>query len=182
MHTKSLAVAILGLGCLAAAWAPQSARAEITENIFELDSSNLLGSVSFPSISGDSSAGVVLSYGSFTAADITSVSWALDPGTDDVVAISLSALQGDAGCGPGSNCSNSTAGLSLTFATSGGTSCSSGGDGVPGECSSFERETFIQYAPTAAVPELSTWAMGCLGFAGLGFGGYRASRKNIAPV
>jgi hypothetical protein len=182
MHTKYLAVAILGLGCLAAAWAPQSARAEITENIFELDTSNLLGSISFPSISGDSSAGVVLSYGSFTASDITSVSWTLDPTTDDVLAIGLSALQGDADCGPGSNCSNSTAGLSLTFATSGGTSCSSGGDGVPGECSAFERETLVQYAPTAAVPELSTWAMGCLGFAGLGFVGYRASRKTLAPV
>jgi hypothetical protein len=182
MHTKCLAAAILGLGCLAAAWAPQSARAEITENIFVLDTSNLLGSISFPSISGDSSAGVVLSYGSFTAADITSVSWALDPSTDDVAAIDLVALQGDAGCGPRSTCSNSTLGLSLTFATSGGKSCSSGGDGGLGECSAFERETFIQYAPTAAVPELSTWAMGCLGFAGLGFVGYRASRKTLALV
>jgi hypothetical protein len=180
MHTKSLAAAMLGLGCLAAAWAPQSAQAEITENIFEFDSSNLLGSISFPSISGDGAAGVVLSYGSFTAADITSVSWTLDPTTDDVLAIGLSALQGDAGCGPGSTCSNSTLGLSLTFATSGGTSCSSG-DGGPGDCSSFEREAFIQYAPAEA-PELPTWAMGCLGFAGLGFAGYRASRKTLASV
>jgi opacity protein-like surface antigen len=184
MHTKSLAVALLGLGCLAAAWAPQSARAEITENIFELDTTNLLGTISFPSISGDSAAGVVLSYGSFTASDITSVSWTLDPDTDDVLAIGLNALQGDADCGFGSNsnCSNSTLGLSLSFATSGGTSCSSGGDGGLSECSAFDRETFIQYVPTAAVPEFSTWAMGCLGFAGLGFGGYRASRKNVAPV
>jgi hypothetical protein len=181
MHTKSLAAAILGLGCLAAAWAPQSARAEITENIFEIDTTNLLGTISFPSISGDSVAGVVLSYESFTASDITSVSWTLDPTTDDVLAISLSALQGDGGCGPGSTCSNSTAGLSLIFATSGGISCSSGGDGVPGNCTSFERETFIQYAPTA-VPELSTWAMSCLGFAGLGFAGYRASRETLASV
>jgi hypothetical protein len=30
-----------------------------------------------------------------------------------------------------------------------------------------------------AVPELSTWAMMLLGFAGLGFAGYRASRRNV---
>lgn len=32
----------------------------------------------------------------------------------------------------------------------------------------------------SAVPELSTWAMMMLGFAGLGFVGYRASRKTVA--
>jgi hypothetical protein len=32
------------------------------------------------------------------------------------------------------------------------------------------------------VPELSTWAMMLLGFAGLGFAGYRASRKSVAPA
>jgi hypothetical protein len=32
---------------------------------------------------------------------------------------------------------------------------------------------------TAVVPETSTWAMLVLGFAGLGFAGYRASRKSI---
>ena len=31
-----------------------------------------------------------------------------------------------------------------------------------------------------AVPELSTWAMLLLGFAGLGFAGYRGSRKTVA--
>ena len=34
------------------------------------------------------------------------------------------------------------------------------------------------YSP--AIPEPSTWAMMLLGFAGLGFAGYRASRKNGA--
>jgi hypothetical protein len=32
----------------------------------------------------------------------------------------------------------------------------------------------------AAVPEPATWAMMLLGFVGLGFAGYRASRKNVA--
>jgi hypothetical protein len=31
-----------------------------------------------------------------------------------------------------------------------------------------------------AIPEASTWAMMLLGFAGLGFAGYRASRKAFA--
>ena len=34
----------------------------------------------------------------------------------------------------------------------------------------------------SAVPEASTWAMMVVGFAGLGFAGYRAKRKNIALV
>lgn len=34
----------------------------------------------------------------------------------------------------------------------------------------------------AAVPEPSTWALMLLGFAGLGFGGYRASRKRAADA
>jgi hypothetical protein len=32
----------------------------------------------------------------------------------------------------------------------------------------------------SAVPELSTWAMMLIGFAGLGFVGYRGRRKAIA--
>jgi hypothetical protein len=35
---------------------------------------------------------------------------------------------------------------------------------------------------TAAVPELGTWAMMALGFVGLGFAGYRSSRKNVAII
>jgi hypothetical protein len=31
----------------------------------------------------------------------------------------------------------------------------------------------------AAVPESSTWVMMCLGFAGLGFAGYRARKRKI---
>ena len=33
---------------------------------------------------------------------------------------------------------------------------------------------------TAAVPEASTWAMMLIGFAGLGYAGYRTSRKSAA--
>jgi hypothetical protein len=37
--------------------------------------------------------------------------------------------------------------------------------------------TFTEVAPGAAVPESSTWTMMALGFVGLGFAGYRASRQ-----
>jgi len=41
--------------------------------------------------------------------------------------------------------------------------------------------TFTNYAFTVSgVPEPSTWAMMALGFAGLGFAGYRTSRKRVA--
>jgi hypothetical protein len=44
---------------------------------------------------------------------------------------------------------------------------------------SFENSPyFITLTVTTAVPELSTWAMLLLGFAGLGFAGYRKSRKD----
>ena len=38
----------------------------------------------------------------------------------------------------------------------------------------------FDFAVGGAVPEPSTWAMMLIGFAGLGFAGYRASRKNVA--
>jgi len=46
----------------------------------------------------------------------------------------------------------------------------------------FESTSFTQFSVTAAaIPEPSTWTMMLLGFAGLGFAGYRASRKT-APA
>jgi len=40
-------------------------------------------------------------------------------------------------------------------------------------------EEALEFAPTA-VPESSTWAMMLLGFAGVGFAGWRASRRGVA--
>jgi PEP-CTERM motif len=37
----------------------------------------------------------------------------------------------------------------------------------------------FDFAIGGAVPEPSTWAMMLVGFAGLGFGGYSASRKSV---
>ncbi len=44
-------------------------------------------------------------------------------------------------------------------------------------------EAFFQTSVTmSAIPELSTWAMMLAGFAGLGFAGYRRSRRNALPA
>jgi hypothetical protein len=40
----------------------------------------------------------------------------------------------------------------------------------------------VVITPPSGVPEPSTWAMMLVGFAGLGFAGYRASRKKVAPA
>jgi hypothetical protein len=80
MLTKPFQIAVVGFAALALALpGAQRARAEIADKVVnEFDTSDVLGTISFPSLSGDSVAGVDLSYGSFTAADITSVSWTLD--------------------------------------------------------------------------------------------------------
>jgi hypothetical protein len=96
------------------------AQAEIIENIFVQGTTTQLGSVSFPSVSGTTAAGVDLTYGSFTAADITSVSWTLNPSNFEVIALALRALTGDATCSPATApCSNSTLQLSADSAESG---------------------------------------------------------------
>jgi hypothetical protein len=41
-------------------------------------------------------------------------------------------------------------------------------------------EDHVVTIPGEATPELSTWAMMLLGFAGLGFAGWRASRRSVA--
>ncbi len=43
-----------------------------------------------------------------------------------------------------------------------------------------ESLAYVAAGVTATVPEPSTWAMMMLGFAGLGFAGYRRSRKAAA--
>jgi hypothetical protein len=82
-------VASLALGLGASA-----SRAAVLETISDTDTDATLGSIAFPTLTGDSDAGVVFSYNGFTQADITSISWTLDPATDAVVALDLNALQG----------------------------------------------------------------------------------------
>jgi PEP-CTERM motif len=110
--------AIMGLGS-------HGARASIIENIFEQGTSDQLGNISFPTISGTTAAGVDLSFDQFTAADITSISWTLDPSNSDVLALSLSALVGDNPCSTAdAPCSQSTLNLSPSSAEPGSQGCS----------------------------------------------------------
>ena len=62
---------ILGVGV------PSLAQAAIVETIIDPDTDATLGSITFPAFTGDSDAGVLFSYGGFTQADITSISWTI---------------------------------------------------------------------------------------------------------
>ncbi|HEY1782987.1 MAG TPA: PEP-CTERM sorting domain-containing protein [Roseiarcus sp.] len=163
----------LGLGTLSSA-----SRAAIVETIINTGDATIVGGITFPTLTGDTDAGVLFSYGGFTQADITSISWTLDPTTEAVVALALNALQGDETCPNGSaDCSNTTLNLSPTLATSGGTSCTFSGD--HDQCSEFFRGADITFVP-AAVPEPSVWAMFVIGFVGLGFAGRHRAKQAAA--
>ena len=159
-------------GIMLAFGASASLRTCTVETIINTDFDAAVGSIAFPTLTGDSDAGVLFSYGRFTQADITSISWTLDPTTDAVVRLDLNALRGDNPCpNDQPSCSNTTLSLSSTLATSGGTSCSFSGD--TGECSAFRGQANITFVP-AGVPEPSTWAMMVAGLVGLGFAGHRS--------
>jgi hypothetical protein len=149
------------------------ARAAIVETIIDTDADAAVGGITFPTLAGDSVVGVLFSYDGFTQADITSISWSLDPATDQVVTLDLNTLQGDNPCpNDEMDCSNRTANLSPVLATLGSTSCSFS-DGM-GRCGESQRGADISFVPTS-VPEPSTWALMIVGFAGLGFAGYRSN-------
>jgi hypothetical protein len=178
MRAKSFRIAVVGLAglAMAMAWAPQRAGAAIVEIITNTDIEAVVGSITFPTFTGTSDVGVLFSFDGFTQADLTSISWTLDPSTYGVVALDLNALQGDNPCpNDGMDCSNRTLNLSPSFASEASHSCSFSGN--TGQCGIGFGGADISIAP---VPEPSTWAMMLLGFAGLGFAGYRRSRKAIS--
>jgi hypothetical protein len=164
---------------LALTAAPSASRAAIVETIVDTDFNAVVGSITFPGLEGSSDAGVLLSFAGYTQADITSISWNLDPATLGVTALDLSALQGTPGCFLGQNCSESTLHLSPTISQQTAISCFTEGDlhlcGI--ELIPDENITFV----LTSVPEPPTWAMMLLGFAALGFAGYRSSR-NAASI
>jgi hypothetical protein len=150
-----------------------ASRAAIVDAIIDANSDAVLGSITFPAFTGDSDAGVLFSFDGFTQADITSISWSLDPTTAAVVTLDLNALTGDNPCPNGApSCSNSTLNLSPTLATLGGHSCNFSGD--TGFCEGFAEEEPITFV---AAPEPSTWAMMIVGFVGLGLAGRRSMRQ-----
>lgn len=116
------------LACLIAIMECSSRAANATiieENIFEHGTTTQLGSISFPGLSGTSPAGVDLTFGSFSAADITSVNWTLNPTNFDVVSLGLNAVTGTSPCSTANApCSNSMLELTTDAARPGGMSCS----------------------------------------------------------
>ena len=78
--------AVLALFAAVTTLMPQVGRAAIVENVLEHETQNLLGTISFPAISGNNAAGVNLSFfrlldfPPFTEADITSYSLDARPG------------------------------------------------------------------------------------------------------
>jgi hypothetical protein len=154
--------------------APSASWAGVVWTIIDPRFDDTVGSITFPALTGDSAAGVEFSLQGFTQADITSISWTLDSSPYTVAALDLHALQGEADCGLGRDCSDSSLFLSRDAWTVTNLSCSSGGD-----FSFCEQESFPS-SPVSfvlvATPEPSTWAMMLVGFAGLGFAGYRTSR------
>jgi MYXO-CTERM domain-containing protein len=124
------------------------------------------GSVTFPSLTGDSSAGVILSFAGFSQADITSISWTITPGTYQLTALDLNARTGDTPCDLGTTCSYSSLRLTPTFEQRGGGSCGFSDDGSP-ECLGEAFQEPIAFQPTS-VPEPSTWMLGLIGLLGLG--------------
>jgi hypothetical protein len=150
-----------------------ASRAAIVETIIDTDSDTTVGSITFPTFTGVSDAGVLFSYGGFTQADITSISWSLDPTTAAVVTLDLNALQGDNPCPNGGDCSNSTVSFSPTLEKSGGVSCSLSGG--MSRCLEGLGQKDIAFVPVSvAIPESSTWAMMVVGFVGLGLAGRRS--------
>jgi hypothetical protein len=180
MRTNDRVLALfVGLALVLTA-APSTSRAAIVETIVDTDFNAVVGSITFPGLDGSSDAGVLLSFAGYTQADITSISWNLDPATLSVTALDLSALQGTPGCGVGQNCSENTLHLSPTISQRTAISCFT----VEGDlhlCAiGLIPDENIAFVLTS-VPEPSTWAMMLLGFAGLGFAGYRSSR-NAASI
>ncbi len=154
------------------AFGASASRAAIVETIFDTDIDMSVGSITFPTFTGGSDAGVLFSYDGFMQADITSISWSLDPTTDAVVALDLHALQGDNPCPNGRSCSNFTASVSPTLAREADTECHV--FGPVSACFTPILNSNITFVP---VPEPSTWAMMVVGFVGLGLAGRRSMRQ-----
>jgi hypothetical protein len=105
MQRKNRAIAsVLILGLMVA---PSISRAAIVETIIDTESEmdTVIGSITFPGVTGSSAAGVQFSLDGFTQADITSISWTLDPSTYAVDALDLNARTGAPVCGFGMDCS-----------------------------------------------------------------------------
>lgn len=100
------------------------AHAAVEKEIINAGNSSTLGSISFPALSGTDKTGMLLDVSGFTDADITSVSWDLDPGTLAVTTLDLKAVMGDSPCSTAlAPCSNTKLTLSPTSLSTRVSSC-----------------------------------------------------------
>jgi PEP-CTERM motif len=177
MRIKNEVLASIAGLVLALAALPSVSRAAIVEMIVDTDTDATVGSITFPTLTGDSDAGVLFSLDGFTRANISSISWTLHPSTLAVTALDLFALQGTPGCSLGQNCSEGTLTVSPTIAHQTFITCSSSGGQSLCGTEVFANENIAFVPSSAPVPEPSTWAMMLVGFAGLG---YTALRRKAA--
>jgi hypothetical protein len=171
---------------------PQAGRTAIVENIFEPGTQNLLGTISFPAISGNDAAGIDLSFalsGSFppfTEADITSIHWELDPVNFSILDLFLNAFQGDDPCPNGVPCSN----LQLQLFTEGEFSETGFQFSETGLfCTEAAECTISDLLPTdvefrvAAIPEPGGFAILVVGLIGMGMVHWQRKRKGqMRPI
>jgi hypothetical protein len=166
-------VSLIGLGALS----PSVTYAAVVETIVDADTADVLGSITFPALSGSTSDGVLFSYAGFSQSDITSIVWTLDPSTDAVTALDLHALQGDAVCPVVDGvCSNRSLSLSSSSASQSSFSCNTTGE-FPTCEEGFTSPRSITFRVTS-VPEPGTWLLGLTGF--LGLGAWRLARARFS--
>lgn len=174
MRLKAALASIVGI-TLALTGIPSASQAAVVETVIDTSTSAVLGTVTFPTWTGDNAAGVFLSLGAHTGANITSISWSIDSSTFAVTALDLEALRGDNPCPTDGNCSNNTVSLTQDTISSGASFCFASGESVL--CERFATfPTPVSFVGTPT-PEPSTWAMMLVGFAGLGYAGVRRARK-----
>jgi hypothetical protein len=171
---RLLAVLLIGLGVVSSS----VAYAAVVETIVDADTAEVLGSITFPALSGSTSAGVVFSYQGFSQSEITSIDWTLDPSTEAVTALDLHALRGDAVCPVADGvCSNFTLSMSPSSASERFMSCNS--TGAFPTCEQSEGPPQNIAFKVTSIPEPATWFLSLTGFLGLGalrFARARSSR------
>lgn len=163
--------AVLGAAALSA-----SAEAAFDKTIVNTFSGAEIGSISFPTASGDSAAGVAFTLNGYTEDDITSISWDLG-GAGAVVALDLRALKGAAQCPApdGTACSNTTLRLDTLSFSGRSINCGASTPDLPNFCGiGVGIGTFVSFVD-------ATPAYSCEGFKGpLAKGPVAIKRKRLS--